>query len=195
VTQACTTGREPAPVWAAGRRPRVPQLLAAGGQQPLATTVRAVARASGPPAPGQDLLLRCTRAAVHPPSCGSEPIELPVNPGPWSRPPGLQPHKSLPGESNPDRLRTREACLPLPLSRHEFRGLESNLHLHRPKRCVLPLNDPGSRAPARCRPWLGGLSKIRQHLDLGRAPTGAGKAKKLGHSARVKLSEPFPTCL
>jgi hypothetical protein len=84
---------------------------------------------------------------------------------------------SLPGESNPDRLRTREACLPLPLSRHEFRGLESNPHSHRPKRCVLPLNDPGSRAAVRCRaepPALQerGRSRARRQSAPARTRTG-----------------------
>src|SRR5215472_2203259 len=41
---------------------------------------------------------------------------------------------SLPGESNPDCLRTGEACLPLPLSRRELGAQGSNLEALRSRR-------------------------------------------------------------
>ena len=72
---------------------------------------------------------------------------------------------SLLGESNSDYGLTKAACSPLPLSRHELAGLESN----RRRRTVQSRSAPADRAtgqwsPRRVPPSASGFTKVRPVL-------------------------------
>lgn len=76
--------------------------------------------------------------------------------------------RSLPGELNPDRLRTGEACLPLPLGRHELGAQGSNLEVFASKaRRVYRFPYRPLRAFAECHPRLAGLTRSARSWTRG----------------------------